>query len=62
MFYKFPEGEKPLFTELYSLLEDNYNTIGKAQFINKKRLVQNYWNKREDIDLRMKVYQYISIL
>ncbi|XP_013145878.1 PREDICTED: separin [Papilio polytes] len=52
--YVHKEGEKPLFTELYSLLEDNYNTIGKAQFINKKRLVQNYWNKREDIDLRMK--------
>ncbi|KPI95957.1 Separin [Papilio xuthus] len=52
--YVHKEGEKPLFTELYSLLEDNYNTIGKAQFINKKRLVQNYWSKREDIDLRMK--------
>ncbi|XP_045539175.1 uncharacterized protein LOC106713033 [Papilio machaon] len=52
--YVHKEGEKPLFKELYSLLEDNYNTIGKAQFINKKRLVQNYWSKREDIDLRMK--------
>ncbi|RVE40392.1 hypothetical protein evm_014958 [Chilo suppressalis] len=48
------EGEKPLFTELYSLLEDNYKTIDNAQFLNNKRLVQNYWSRREDIDLRMK--------
>ncbi|XP_053617499.1 uncharacterized protein Sse isoform X2 [Plodia interpunctella] len=48
------EGTKPLFTELYSLLDDNFETIDKAQFLNNKRLVQNYWNRREDIDLRMK--------
>ncbi|XP_075984062.1 extra spindle pole bodies like 1, separase [Anticarsia gemmatalis] len=48
------EGEKPLFTELYSLLDENYKTIDNAQFLNNKRLVQNYWNRREDIDLRMK--------
>ncbi|OWR47788.1 putative DNA double-strand break repair Rad50 ATPase [Danaus plexippus plexippus] len=48
------EGEKPLFEELYSLLEENYRTIDNAQFLNNKRLVQNYWSKREDIDLRMK--------
>ncbi|XP_072934655.1 separin [Epargyreus clarus] len=48
------EGEKPLFTELYSLLDENYKTIDNAQFLNNKRLVQNYWSKREDIDLRMK--------
>ncbi|CAH2051711.1 unnamed protein product, partial [Iphiclides podalirius] len=48
------EGEKPLFTELYSLLDDNYKTIDNAQFLNNKRLVQNYWSRREDIDLRMK--------
>ncbi|XP_060806658.1 uncharacterized protein LOC106133222 [Amyelois transitella] len=47
-------GEKPLFTELYSLLSDNYETINDAQFLNNKRLVQNYWSRREDIDLRMK--------
>ncbi|XP_026740569.1 separin-like [Trichoplusia ni] len=48
------EGEKPLFTELYSLLDENYKTIDNAQFLNNKRLVQNYWSRREDIDLRMK--------
>ncbi|XP_049878893.1 uncharacterized protein LOC126375866 [Pectinophora gossypiella] len=48
------EGEKPLFTELYSLLDDNYKTIDNAQLLNNKRLVQNYWNRREDVDLRMK--------
>ncbi|CAG9791650.1 unnamed protein product [Diatraea saccharalis] len=48
------DGEKPLFTELFSLLEDNYKTIDNAQFLNNKRLVQNYWSRREDIDLRMK--------
>ncbi|CAB3256831.1 unnamed protein product [Arctia plantaginis] len=48
------EGEKPLFTELYSLLDENYQTIDNAQFLNNKRLVQNYWSRREDIDLRMK--------
>ncbi|XP_052752014.1 uncharacterized protein LOC113509441 [Galleria mellonella] len=48
------EGEKPLFTELYSLLDENYETISNAQFLNNKRLVQNYWSRREDIDLRMK--------
>ncbi|KAM3959521.1 extra spindle pole bodies like 1, separase [Aphomia sociella] len=48
------EGEKPLFTELYSLLDENYETIANAQFLNNKRLVQNYWSRREDIDLRMK--------
>ncbi|KAG6457866.1 hypothetical protein O3G_MSEX010537 [Manduca sexta] len=48
------EGEDPLFKELYSLLGENYKTIDNAQFLNNKRLVQNYWNKREDIDLRMK--------
>ncbi|CAG9103949.1 unnamed protein product [Plutella xylostella] len=48
------EGEKPLFTELYSLLEDNYKTIENAQLLNNKRLVRNYWSRREDIDLRMK--------
>lgn len=47
------EGELPLFTELYSLLDENYKTIDNAQFLN-KRLVQKYWSKREDIDLRMK--------
>ncbi|CAH0714013.1 unnamed protein product, partial [Brenthis ino] len=46
--------EKPLFKELYALLEENYKTIDNAQFLNNKRLVQNYWAKREDIDLRMK--------
>ncbi|CAG9559334.1 unnamed protein product [Danaus chrysippus] len=48
------EGEKPLFEELYSLLEENYRTIDNAQYLNNKNLVQNYWSKREDIDLRMK--------
>ncbi|XP_063833365.1 uncharacterized protein LOC135082498 [Ostrinia nubilalis] len=48
------EGEKPLFTELFSLLDENYKTIDNAQFLNNKRLVQNYWSRREDIDLRMK--------
>ncbi|XP_028026735.1 separin [Bombyx mandarina] len=48
------EGERPLFTELYSLLDENYKTIENAQFLNNKRLVQDYWAKREDIDLRMK--------
>ncbi|XP_059053319.1 uncharacterized protein LOC131847699 [Achroia grisella] len=48
------EGEKPLFTELYSVLDENYDTIANAQFLNNKRLVQNYWSRREDIDLRMK--------
>ncbi|KAJ8713144.1 hypothetical protein PYW08_008448 [Mythimna loreyi] len=48
------EGERPLFTELYSLLDENYKTIDNAQFLNNKRLVQNYWSRREDIDLRMK--------
>nr|XP_034827801.1 separin [Maniola hyperantus] len=47
-------GEKPLFEELYSLLSENYNTIEKAEFLNKKSLIKNYWNRREDIDLRMK--------
>ncbi|KAH9641635.1 hypothetical protein HF086_009981 [Spodoptera exigua] len=49
------EGEKPLFTELFSILDENYKTIDNAQFLNNKRLVQNYWSRREDIDLRMKV-------
>uniref|UniRef100_A0A2H1W5J8 separase n=1 Tax=Spodoptera frugiperda TaxID=7108 RepID=A0A2H1W5J8_SPOFR len=48
------EGEKPLFTELFSILDENYKTIDNAQFLNNKRLVQNYWSRREDIDLRMK--------
>ncbi|CAG4968095.1 unnamed protein product [Parnassius apollo] len=48
------EGEQPLFKELFSLLEENYKTIDNAPFLNNKRLVQNYWSKREDIDLRMK--------
>ncbi|CAH2266281.1 jg17830 [Pararge aegeria aegeria] len=47
-------GEKPLFEELYSLLIENYNTIEKAQFLNNKRLIKNYWSRREDIDLRIK--------
>ncbi|XP_052739083.1 separin [Bicyclus anynana] len=47
-------GEKPLFEELYSLLVENYNTIEKAQLLNNKRLIKNYWNRREDIDLRIK--------
>lgn len=46
--------EKPLFEELYSILDENYKTINNAQFLNSKRLVQNYWSRREDIDLRMK--------
>ncbi|XP_050353492.1 uncharacterized protein LOC126775525 [Nymphalis io] len=46
--------EKPLFEELYSLLDENYKTIDNAQFLNNKRLVQNYWSRREDIDLRLK--------
>ncbi|XP_064074438.1 uncharacterized protein LOC113395504 [Vanessa tameamea] len=46
--------EKPLFEELYSILDENYKTIDNAQFLNNKRLVQNYWSRREDIDLRMK--------
>ncbi|PZC82604.1 hypothetical protein B5X24_HaOG210048 [Helicoverpa armigera] len=50
------EGERPLFTELYSLLDENYKTIDNAQFLNNKRLVQNYWSRREDIDLRMKFH------
>ncbi|XP_073948672.1 extra spindle pole bodies like 1, separase isoform X2 [Choristoneura fumiferana] len=48
------EGVKPLFTELYALLDDNYRTIDNARLLNNKRLVQNYWSRREDIDLRMK--------
>lgn len=47
--------EKPLFEELFSILDENYKTINNAQFLNSKRLVQNYWSRREDIDLRMKV-------
>ncbi|KAJ0172900.1 hypothetical protein K1T71_011076 [Dendrolimus kikuchii] len=47
------EGEKPLFTELYSLLEDNYKTIDNAQLLNNKKLVKDYWSRREDIDLRL---------
>ncbi|KOB76374.1 Separin [Operophtera brumata] len=39
--------------ELYSILEENYTIIDNAQFLNNKRLVQNYWSRREDIDLRM---------
>ncbi|CAK1541451.1 unnamed protein product [Leptosia nina] len=48
------EGELPLFKELYSILEDNYNIIDKAQYLNNKRLIRNYWSRREDIDLRIK--------
>ncbi|XP_045503315.1 uncharacterized protein LOC123700208 [Colias croceus] len=48
------EGEKPLFTELFSLLDDNYKTIDNAQYLNNKRLIRNYWSRREDVDLRMK--------
>ncbi|VVC97061.1 unnamed protein product, partial [Leptidea sinapis] len=48
------EGEKPLFTELFSLLDDNYKTIDNAQYLNNKRLIKNYWSRREEIDLRIK--------
>ncbi|XP_045518099.1 separin isoform X2 [Pieris brassicae] len=48
------EGEQPLFKELYSLLDDNFKTIESAQYLNNKRLIKNYWSKRDDIDLRMK--------
>ncbi|KAL4708912.1 hypothetical protein ACJJTC_010957 [Scirpophaga incertulas] len=48
------EGERPLFMELYSLIEDNYKTIDNAQYLNNKRMIQNYWSRREDLDLRMK--------
>lgn len=48
------EGENPLFVELYSLLDDNYKTIEKPHLLNNKRLLKNYWDKREEIDLRLK--------
>ncbi|KAJ2942982.1 hypothetical protein O0L34_g15173 [Tuta absoluta] len=48
------EGVKPLFEELYSLLDENYKTIDNAQLLNNKKMVQNYWNRRDDVDLRMK--------
>ncbi|XP_063368810.1 uncharacterized protein LOC134657186 [Cydia amplana] len=53
------EGVKPLFTELYALLDENYKTIDNARLLNNKRLVQNYWSRREDIDLRMKSVLYV---
>ncbi|XP_041972055.1 separin [Aricia agestis] len=47
------DGEMPLFAELYSILHENFKTIEDAHFSNKK-LVKKYWERREDIDLRMK--------
>ncbi|XP_047999592.1 uncharacterized protein LOC125236716 [Leguminivora glycinivorella] len=55
------EGVKPLFTELYALLDENYKTIDNARLLNNKRLVQNYWNRREDIDLRMKSVLFMRL-
>ncbi|GBP87718.1 Separin [Eumeta japonica] len=48
------EGEKPLFMELYSVLDDNYKSISVAPRLANRRLIQSYWDKREEVDLRMK--------
>lgn len=50
----FQDGERPLFEELHSTLEENLFVIE-----NNVRLTDNcikkYWEKRADCDLRMKV-------